>query len=89
MKLGGGRGAQQSAALPCGDEVLQPKVGDERGQDDGERRGKAFENVVGVLDHGRNHQTAHRLEEDDEQAGNRSMKKIKLSSKKEYFSPQL
>lgn len=56
----GGLEVQQSA-LPCGHEVLQPQVGDECGQDDGERRGEAFEDVVGVLDDRRDDQAAQRL----------------------------
>lgn len=49
------------ALVPGGVEVLEPKVGDERREDDGERRGKAFEDVVGVLDDRRDDQTAQRL----------------------------
>lgn len=48
--------------LPGGVEVLEPEVGYERGQDDGERRGEAFEDVVGVLDDRRDDQTPQRLE---------------------------
>lgn len=59
----------QQSALPCGHEVLQPQVGDKCGQDDGERRGKAFEDVVGVLDDRRNDQTAQRLEKSGKQGG--------------------
>lgn len=60
----------QQPALPCGDEVLQQEVGDESGQDDGQRCGEAFEDVVGVLDDRGNDQTAQRLEKTDKQAGN-------------------
>lgn len=64
----------QQFALPCGHKVLQPQVGDECGQDDGERRGKAFEDVVGVLDDRRDDQTAQRLEKSGKQAGDSWMK---------------
>lgn len=66
-EFGGGLEVQRPA-LPCGDEVLQPEVGDESGKDDGERRGEAFEDVVGVLDDRRDDQTAQRLEKNDKQA---------------------
>lgn len=64
----------QQSALPCGHEVLQPQVRDECGQDDGERRGEAFEDVVGVLDDRRDDQAAQRLEKSGKQAGDRWIK---------------
>lgn len=80
--------AVQPSALPRGDEVLQPEVGDESGQDDGERRGEAFEDVVGVLDDRRDDQTAQRLEKNDRQAGRQAgngwMRKRKDGEKKKF-----
>lgn len=63
----------QLSALPCWHEVLQKQVGNERGHDDGERGGEAFEDVVSVLDDRSNDQTAQRLEKVNKQAGNGSI----------------
>lgn len=48
--------------IPSGVEVLEPEVGYQGRQNDGERRSKAFEDVVGILDDRRYDQTPQRLE---------------------------
>ena len=47
--------------LHSGIKVVQPEVWNERGQDDGQGGGEAFEDVVGVLNDRRNNQTAKSL----------------------------
>lgn len=48
--------------IPRGVEVLEPEVGYQGRENDGERRSKAFEDVVGILDDRRYDQTPQCLE---------------------------